>query len=162
MLTFREGSVVDYSSSAVVDRSYRLQGDQLIIFSAANGESEQRETVTWLSNNKVNFLSSKAGGLAEFSRIGTRASATEPLLGEWVSSREIDGHTVQVIRIIRPNGKFLLLIPFLVQPGYYKASGDQLLVTLKSKVIINGPYRVAGNVLTLMTADSKESRYERY
>jgi hypothetical protein len=163
MLEFRAGGVVDFSPGAVVELRYRIEGDQLVLPAATIGGPEQRETVTWLSDDRIRLRSAAAGDPGEeFARQGSRASAAEPIVGEWIGSRDMADHKVKVMYFFAPSGAGLLLIPFVTGSGSYSLDHDTIHLALPNRAPADMAIKVEGDVLTFTTSDAHETRFKRY
>src|SRR3954454_13693205 len=50
MFEFRKGGVVEYSPGAVVEMSYRVEGNELVLPPGTEKGPEQRQIITWLGD----------------------------------------------------------------------------------------------------------------
>ncbi len=163
MFEFHADGAVEYLTGAVVDLSYRVEGDHLISRESAKSDSELREIMKWVGADKVQFQASASVGEGqEFVRTGPQKSTTEPLLGEWLGSREMDGRKLKVLRLFQPGGKMLLMIPFMTQQGRFSVAEQQLTLNLQGRPALPLRFKLTDGVLALTTADAKESKYQRY
>jgi hypothetical protein len=161
MFEFRSNSVVDYSPGAVVPMNYRIEGDQLVLPPAAINGPEQRQSMAWSGNDKLRLKAS--GDLwIELTRQGPTPDVKIPILGEWTSSHEMSGKTMQARYLFYPAGKGVLLIPFLKQSGSYSIRGDSIHLELPGRPPVEGRFKVDGDVLTIPGPNSGESRFARY
>jgi len=161
MFEFRKDGVVDYSPGAVVEMTYRIEGDQLVLPPAIINGPEQKQTMEWSGKDKLRL---KSGGdlWLELTRQGPTPDVKIPILGEWASLREISGKAMPVRYLFYPAGKGLLLIPFLKQSGSYSIQGDSIRLELPGRGRVEGKFKVEDSVLTIPGPNSGEARFARY
>jgi hypothetical protein len=161
MFEFRKDGVVDYSPGAVVEMKYRIEGDQLILPPATINGPEQKQTMEWSGNDKLRLKTGGGPGV-ELARAGQAPDVDHPILGEWTSSREMSGRTMQARHLFYPAGKGLLLLPFLKQSGSYSIRGESIRLELPGRDPVEGKFTVNSDVLTIPGPNSGESRFARY
>jgi hypothetical protein len=162
MYTFHADGVVDFSPGAVVEMRWRVENDQLILASGTAGDPEQKMVIKWLSDDKVQFLSGDAVA-NELTRAGKRSDTANPLIGEWLGTREMNGHKLEVHWLFSSDSKSLLLMPFVSQHGHYEISKSTLHLDVTGTPATDYKYQVRGDVFTISKPDgSHESRFERY
>jgi hypothetical protein len=71
----------------------------------------QKKTIKWLGENNVQFSEGDSTG-EELTRSGDRTDATNPLFGEWIGTREMDGRKLEMHWFFYPAGKGLFLLSF--------------------------------------------------
>jgi hypothetical protein len=160
MYEFHSDGTVDFSPGAIVEMPWRIENDQLILPSATEGGAEQKQTMKWLGDNKLSLGS--GADVAELTRAGERTNAEIPILGEWVTSREMDGRKLEAHWFFYPGGKGLFVMPFVTQHGSYTISGSALQLKVPQ---LNTKYRfvVTDRVLTLSEPNGGHAdRYARY
>jgi len=163
MLEFRAGGVVDFSPGAIVELRYRVEGDQLVLPPATIGGPEQRETLTWLNDDRIRLRSATAADPGEeFARQGARANAAEPIVGEWIGSRDMAGRKMKVMYFFAPSGEGLFLIPFVTGSGSYALDHDTIHLALPNRAPADMTMKIEGDVLTFTTSDAHETRFKRY
>jgi len=161
MFEFRKDGVVDFSPGAVVEMKYRIEGDQLVLPPATINGPEQKQTMEWSGNDKLR-LKVSADAWVELARQGPAPDVQIPILGEWTSSGEMAGKTMQARYLFYPAGKGLLLIPFLKQSGSYSIRGETIRLELPGHEPVEGKLKVDGDVLTIPGPNNGESRFARY
>jgi hypothetical protein len=157
---FHSDGTVDFSPGAIVEMQWRIENDQLILPSATEGGPEQKQTLKWLGDNKLSLGS--GADVVELTRAGERTNAEIPILGEWIGSREMDGHKLEFRWLFSSGGKGLFLMPFVTQHGSYTISGSALHLEVPQ---VNSEFRleVTDSLLTLSKPDgSHADRYARY
>jgi len=157
---FRSDGTVDFSPGAVVEMPWRVENNQLILPAATTGGTEQKLNLKWLGDNKLSWATE--AGVIELARVGNRADAGNPMLGEWIENREMAGRKLEAHWLFYPGGKILLLMPFATQHGTYTISGSALHLNVPGlkpefKLVLTD------NLLTLSEPDGgREDRYARY
>ena len=160
---FRSDGTVDGSLGAVVEMPWRIENNQLILPPETNGGAERKTNLKWLGDNKLNLVSEAA--VIELARVGDRANADNPILGEWIENRKIEGRNFEAHYLFYPDGKLLLIMPFVTEHGSYTISGSAL------HIIKTGPkpesrsylFELSDNLLTLSeSGGGHKDRYARY
>jgi hypothetical protein len=95
--------------------SWRIEDDQLMLRSATVGGAEQKYTLYWLGEKKLKLQTE--GDVTKLVRVGDRSTGGNPLVGEWVESREMDGRNWTPAGWFTPGGKLLFVMPFAIQHG---------------------------------------------
>ncbi|CAN5389470.1 hypothetical protein BH10PSE17_BH10PSE17_09140 [soil metagenome] len=163
MMEFGPGNAFARSPGAVVEFAYRVDNDQLVLPPATRDGPEIREAITWTDRDHVTFRSTSPQDPGQtFVRQGEPPSSSDPLLGEWLGSRVMQGREVTVLRLFRAGGKALLLIPFLFERGTFSVAGDRITFMLPGKPDVGATVQVTDSLLVITTDDSKASRFERY
>src|ERR1035437_9894701 len=149
IIEFRSDGTVDFGIGAVVEMPWRIENDQLILPSATNGGAEQKYTLKWLGENK--FSLGMEAYIQELARVGARADVGNPIIGEWIESREMAGHKLEVHWLFYLGGKLLFIMPFVTEHGSYTISGSTLhIVKLAPKPkSISDLFELSDNLLTL-------------
>lgn len=160
MFEFRPDGTVDFSPGAVVETQWRIENNQLILPSATTGSAEQKYTLKWLGDNKLS-LGSEAS-VQELARVGNRANAGNPIIGEWIESREMAGRNLEVHWLFYLGNKLLFLMPFVTQHGSYTISGSALHLKMPS-LKPEFRFELTDNLLTLSEPEGgHKDRYARY
>jgi hypothetical protein len=163
MFEFRKEGVVDYSPGAVVEMSYRVEGNELVLPPGTDKGPEQRQTITWLGDNKLRLRSpGEPEPGQELVRRGPRKTSPSPIVGEWAGSRDMRGRKVDVRYFFYPGGRGLLLIPFLTQQGSYATSNGTIHLDWPGCPTPDATFRVDDDVLTFTPAGSQPVKYARY
>ena len=157
MLAFQERGIVEYSVGAVVETPYRVEGKELVFPPGRQGEPEQRQALTWLSDDKV-----RLGEGEELVRHGRATKGRPQLVGEWRGTRDMGDHKVQVSYLFYPQGKCLLLIPFQTQRGSYSAAAGRVRLTWPDCPMPDSAFNVDRDVLTFTPTGARQARYARY
>jgi hypothetical protein len=162
MYEFHANGAVDFSPGAIVETPWRVENDQLVLPSGTSGGQEHKQTIQWLSDNKVQFVSGDGVG-DELTRSGGRSDAAHPMIGEWIGTRDMSGRKLEMHWFFYPAGKGLFLLPFLSTHGHYTITNSTLHIEMPNSAAINAQFRVKGDVLTLVKPEkSRELRFARY
>lgn len=157
---FRSDGTVDYSLGAVVEIPWRVESNQLVLPPATVGGAEQKYTLKWLGDNKLRLETE--GGVTELSRVGNRSNTGNPIVGEWIESREMAGRNLEAHWLVYPGGKLLFVMPFAIQHGSYTISGSALHLKI-SGLAPEVTFNLADNRLALSAPKGgHESDYARY
>lgn len=157
---FRSDGTADFSPGAVVEMQWRIENNQLIFPPGTAGGAEQKQSLKWLGDNKLSLGTD--AGVTELARVGDRANAGDPLIGEWIENREMAGRKLEGHWFFYPGGKLLFLMPFAFQHGSYTISGSALYLKITG---LKPEYRfeLKENLLTLSEPEGgHENRYGRY
>ena len=160
------GDVV-YSPGAIVETTYRVEGDQLWIHGSNAGESEEKLKIKWLGENKLRLeppsgSTRREDKVSDLTRRGERGNSKDPIIGEWTGTRDMGGRTLDMLWCFYPDGKSLFLMPFTHQPGHYTVKESTIRIELPEKTI-ERQFEINGDVLTLTDASGTgESRLKRF
>jgi hypothetical protein len=163
---FRANGDVDYSPGAVVETTYRIEGNQLWIHDANAGGSEQKLKIKWIGENKFR-LEPQSGStgetaVSELTRKGERRDSKNPIIGEWTGTQDMRGHKLPMIWLFYPEGKSLFLMPFTPQHGHYTVQESTLRIELSTNTI-ERKFQVNGDVLTIAEpSGTGQSRLARF
>jgi hypothetical protein len=156
---FRADGTIDFSPGAIVDMPYRVEGDQLILPPATTTGPEMKSTLTWPSNDVLRM--STQGQSEEYQRQG-KADPRDRLLGEWLTSREMDGQRMPVQMFFYPAGKSLLVIRFTTQHGRYSVTNGRLLAEFGGRTGLDGTFDITNGVLSLQRSGGRVTKLARY
>jgi hypothetical protein len=156
MLRFRPNGVVDFSPGAIVEQTYRIEGGEIIFPPATINGPEQRQKMEFIGTDRLRLAE------ARFTRSGAALDAKNPILGEWVGRREMDGQQVDAYFFFYPAGKSLLLLPFETIPGHYTIQGSTMRLELPDRKVAEGKFQIEGDVLTAPSSSGPANRYRRY
>lgn len=120
---FQAGGRATYSSCALVEMPYQLEGDQLNIGGQPVG-------VGWHPDGRLQ-LNFGQNHLEDYTRRGEASSANR-LQGEWKGSRVMNGQRVPVTLQFRPGGQALLVMQLREYQGTYRATADGWTLALAS------------------------------
>ncbi len=158
---FRSDGAVDYSIGAVVDASWRIENNQLILPPATTDGPEQKYTLKWLGDNKLRLETE--GTVTVLARVGDRPNARKPIIGEWLEKREMSGLNLEAHWLIYEDGKMLFIMPIKIQHGTYTVSGSSLFLKVPGLEKPEFRFKILDNSLTLSDAEGgQESHYVRY
>ncbi len=157
---FRSDGTVDFGFGAVVEMPWRVENNQLVVPPATVGGEEQKSTLQWFGDSKLRLKTEAS--VTEFTRVGDRPDAGNPLIGEWIEHREMAGHNIEAHWLFYPNNKVLLVMPIKIEHGSYTTSGSVLHLTMPG-LRPECRFEMKDKVLTLSEPDgSNEDRYARY
>jgi hypothetical protein len=157
---FRSDGTVDYSPGAVVEMSWRIEDNQLIIPPATVGGAEQKYTLNWLRDNNLGLETE--GAVTRLARVGDRSNAGSPIVGEWIESREMNGRNLEARWLVYPGSKLLFIMPLAIQHGSYTISGTALQLKIPG-LTPEFRFNLADDVLALSAPKGgHESHYARY
>ena len=151
---------LDFSPGAIVDMPYRVEGDQLILPPATTTGPEQNWTLT-LSGDRVMRLSAP-GQADEYQRQGARTDPRDPLLGEWLTSRDMNGVRIPERMFFYPGGKCLLVLLFKTEHGRYSVTNGRLLGEFGGRVGLDGPFDFTNGVLSLHRSNGRVTKLARF
>jgi hypothetical protein len=155
MLRFRPNGVVDFSPGAVVEMTYRIEGGEIVFPPGTTKGLEQRQKMEFISTDRLRLAE------ARFTRSGAAPDAKNPILGEWVGKRDMDGHPVDAWFFFYSAGKCLLLMPFETSPGQYSVQSSTMRLELPGHKVAEGKFQIEGDVLTAPSQNGS-ARFRRY
>ena len=156
---FRADGTIDFSPGAIVDMPYRVEGDQLILPPDTTTGPEMKTTLTWPSNDVLRM--STQGQSETYQRQG-KADPRDRLLGEWLTSREMDGQRMPVQMFFYPAGKSLLVIRFTTQHGRYSVTNGRLLAEFGGRTGLDGAFDITNGVLSIQRSGGRVTKLARY
>jgi hypothetical protein len=139
---------------------YRVEGEQLIFPPGTTNGPEQKSAITFSADDRLRLAT--GDNTEEYRRQGALQDRQNRLLGEWLGSREMDGHQMPVRMFFYPDGKSLLLIAFLTQTGTYSVTGGHLIATFGGRVGLNGTFDLAGGVLSIHRTNGRVTKLTGY
>ena len=143
--------------------SYRVEGNELVLPPGTDNGPEQRQTITWLGDDKLRLRSpDEPEPGQELARWGPRQTSLSPIVGEWAGKRDMGGQKVDVRYFFYPWGRGLLLVPFLTQQGSYATSDGKIHLDWPGCPTPDATFRVDGDVLTFTPTGSRPVKYARY
>jgi hypothetical protein len=138
---------------------YRVEGDQLILPPSTTTGPEMKSTLTWSSNDVLRM--SQQGQSEEYQRQGA-ADPRDRLLGEWLTSREMDGQRMPTEMFFYPAGKSLLVIRFSTQKGRYSVTNGRLVAEFGGRVGLDGAFDIANGVLSIHRSNGRVTKLACY
>ncbi len=156
---FNADGTFESSPGAIVDMTYRVEGDQLILPPATTTGPETKSTLAFPANNVLRM--STQGQSEEYQRQGA-ADPRDRLLGEWLTSREMDGHRMPTEMFFYPGGKSLLVIRFTVEKGRYSVTNGRLVGEIGGRVGLDGPFDFTDGILSIHRSGGRITKWARY
>jgi hypothetical protein len=156
---FHADGTIDFSPGAIVDMPYRVEGDQLILPPATTNGPETKSKLT-VSGDVLQLA--LEGHVSEYHRRGKVQYLRDPLLGEWLGSREMDGRQMIEQMLFYPGGKSLLVILFTTQRGIYSTTGGRLVATFGGRAGLSGPFDISDGVLSIHRGGGRVTKLARY
>jgi hypothetical protein len=156
---FHADGTFDFSPGAIVDMPYRVERNQLILPPATTNGPEIKSTLT--VSGDVMRMSVEGHG-AEYHRQGAVHDPRDPLLGEWLGSREMDGRQMIEQMFFYPGGKSLLVILFTTQRGAYTVTNGRLVATVGGRVGLDGAFDIRDGVLSIHRSGGRVTKLARY
>lgn len=162
---FHTNGVVAYSPGAIVEISYRVEGDQFVFGpSTTNAAPEQKQSINWFGENR--FRVGSGDQAAELTRKGERTDSNNALTGEWSGTKNVGDHKVDTHWFFYPAGRGLLLIPFQPQQGRYTVKESTIRIELPHADPTEYRFEVKGDVLTMSkiskAGEDGQARFARY
>jgi hypothetical protein len=164
MLEFHADGTVDFSPGAVVETSYRTEGNLLMLPSDTKSGREQKMTIEFVGEDKLrlgpadNTAPDKS---VELIRKGARTDPLSLIVGEWTGKRDMGAHQVEIRWLFYPTLKSLMLIPFSTDHGRFTVEGGKIRFELPREKLAEGHFEINGDVLVLPGRNAP-SRYARY
>ncbi len=156
MLAFRPGGRVDFSPGAVVETTYRVEGNEIIFPPPTINGPEMRQKFAFDGPNQLRLAGEP------LTRRGTSPDPQNLILGEWVGTREMEGHRMEAHYLFYPAGKSLFLLPFQTAPGRYTINGAVMRLELPARRPAEGKFQIDGDTLTLPGPSGSGARFRRY
>jgi len=157
---FHQDGTVDFSSGAIVDMPYRVEGNQLILPPGTTTGPEVKSVVSW-SGDRVMRIA-MLGAVTEYQRQGAQADPHDPLLGEWLTFREMDGNRMPEEWFFYPAGKGLLVILFTTEHGRYSVTNGRLVAQFGGRVGLEGAFAISDGVLSIHRSGGRVTKLARY
>jgi hypothetical protein len=156
---FRADGTFDFSPGAIIDMPYRMEADQLIFPPETTTGPEMKSTVTWPRNDAMRI---NMQGHAEEYRCRGAADPRDRLLGEWLGSREMDGHRMLVQMFFYPAGRSLLVILFTTRHGRYSVTNGRLVGEIDARTALEGTFDITNGVLSIYRSGGRVTKLARY
>ena len=102
------------------------------------------------------------GHATEYQRQGAAPDPRDPLLGEWLGSREMDGQQMSEEMFFYPGGRSLLVILFTTQRGRYSVTNGRLVATFGGRVGLDGTFDITNGVLSINRSGGRVTKLARY
>ncbi|MEO8051976.1 MAG: hypothetical protein ABI833_16280, partial [Acidobacteriota bacterium] len=135
------------------------EGDQLILPPATTTGPEMKTTLSWPSNDVLRMSAPEQ--TEEYQRQGA-ADPRDRLLGEWLTSREMNGQRMPLHMFFYPAGKSLLVIRFSTQRGSYSVANGRLVATFGGRVGLDGAFDITNGVLSINRSGGRVTKLARY
>jgi hypothetical protein len=156
---FNFDRTIDFSPGAIVDMPYRVERNQLILPPATAGGPEIRSTLAWPANDVLRM--STQGQTEEYRRQGA-ADPRDRLLGEWLTSREMNGQRMPVQMFFYPGGKSLLVIRFKTEHGRYSVTNATIVARFGGATGFDGTFEIANGILSIHRSAGRITKLARY
>lgn len=156
MFTFHSDGVVDFSPGAVVEMTYRIEDNELVLPPATTGGAEQRQKFEFTRKNQLRLSE------VLLTRQGAVPDANNLLLGEWLGTREMNGRPLEMRYLFYPAGKCLFLLQFTTSHGRYSIRGSTMRLDLPGHHVAEGKFQIEGDKLTLPGPSGSQDRFRRY
>jgi len=121
---FRANGSVAYSSAAIVESEYGLDGQVLTL-------GGQRVGIGWHPDGRLQFNFGQ-DVIEDFSRKGEVVDAANPLLGEWAGSRLMAGKKIPVSMKFEAGNRALMVLFLKTELGRYQGGAGTWTITLPS------------------------------
>jgi len=157
---FHSDGTVDFSPGAIVEIPYRVEGDQLILPPATTTGPEVKSVLSWPRDRVMRIA--MLGVVTEYQRQGGPVDPRDPLLGEWLTFREMDGRQMPEEMFFYPDGKGLLVIRFTTQLGRYSLTDGRLVATFGGQVGLDGTFDITDGVLSINRSRGRVTKLVRY
>jgi hypothetical protein len=157
---FRSDGTADIGLGAVVEMPWRIENNQLVLPPETDGGAERKANLKWLGDNKLSLVSEAA--VIELARVGDRADAGNPIIGEWIENREMAGRNLEAHYLFYLGGKLLFVMPIKTQHGTYTISGSTLHLKAPDRET-ESRFELTDNLLTISESEGgHELGYARY
>jgi hypothetical protein len=157
---FHADGTVDFSPGAIVEIPYRVEGNQLILPPATTTGPEVKAVLSWPVEHVMRIA--MLGAITEYQRQGPPVDARDPLLGEWLTFREMDGHRMPEQWLFYPGGKGLLVIRFTTDHGRYSLTNGNLAATFARQGELDGAIGISEGVLSISRSGGRVTKLARY
>ena len=161
MYEFRADGTIRFSPGAIVDMPYRFEGNQLIFPPATTGGPEQKSRIEWSGKDLFRMSADHQDG-GVYHRQGAQTDPGNPLLGEWLGSRQMDGRRLETRMIFDAAGSCQLLIKFTTQQGKYSADEGRLVARIDGSTALEGTFEISDSLLTIHRSGGRVTRLKRY
>src|SRR4029453_12814057 len=148
LFEFKEGGGFAYSPGAVLEMPYRVEGDTLVLPPEIRSGPERTLQVDWLSDDSVR-LSAKGSPNITLVRRSAKPGDKKSILGEFSGQQDVEGRTMDVVYLFGPEGKVVLLMPFVKTQGSYTVDGAKIRMAVPDRWSAEGTFKVEGDTLTL-------------
>jgi hypothetical protein len=157
---FHADRTFDFSPGAIVDMPYRVEGNQMILPPATTGGPEIKSKLTWPGDRVMRIA--MPGAVTEYQRQGPPADPRDPLLGEWLTFREMDGTRMPEEWFFYPAGKSLLVIRFTTQHGTYSVTNGRLVGIIGGQTGLDGTFEITNGILSINRSRGRVTKLARY
>ncbi len=161
MYEFRADGTIRVSPGAIVDMPYRVEGNQLILPPATTDGPEQKSTIEW-SGKDLFRMSADHQDEGTYRRQGAGRDLQNPLVGEWLGSRQMEGRKLEMRFIFDGSGGCQLLIKFVTQQGEYSAREGRLVARINGATALDGTFEISDALLTIHRSGGRVTRLKRY
>jgi hypothetical protein len=156
MYEFAADGTVQFSPGAIVPSTFQLEGNRL---SLDSGERTLYE-VAWAGDNRLRM--GLSGATEEYARLGARRDPQNPLIGEWIGTRDMNGTLVRTHWIFQADASALLMIRFKTENGTYSIRNGMLAAKFAGGGALAGTISIADGVLSITRAGGRVTKLARY
>jgi hypothetical protein len=151
-IEFLPAGIVKYSSAAVVELTYSFKGQTLVLKFTDPEKGPQPDqvlTVESLVREKMTARSQDAPDVQQWARMGIPESNDNLILGNWTSSRNMDGRTLLSSWRFRQDGSAVFTVPFVTKTGRYQMNKNSIRLDVEGAIAVEGPLSWEGEILVL-------------
>ena len=148
MFEFRTGGVVLIRPGAVVDGTYAVEGNEMVLPPLREKGPPNRQTIDLKQPGKLRLLQGKQVSM-DLTRVGKLPAGKPTVVGEWVGMRMMDGQNLEMRIFFYANGKSLFLLPFSTEQARYSVEAGKMKLTLPDGKVSEGPFQLKGNSLQI-------------
>lgn len=162
MFEFRSGGVVFIRPGAVVDGTYSVEGNEMVLPPLRENGPRNRQTIDLKQPGKLRLLQGQEVSM-DLTRVGKAPAGNPSVVGEWVGMRRMDGQNLEMRIFFYANGKSLFLLPFSTGQAYYSIEAGKMKITLPDGKVSEGRFQLNGNSLQIPSVRSGSvTRLARY
>lgn len=144
---------VTMSFGAIVDFTYRVEGNRLITTFSQPGEAPEETTAEFVVGGDVLTLNpNDPETRRRMTRMGQAVGGARPIVGAWTYTHYTGS---QAIDRYSRNGSMLLSVPFQSVEGTYKLLDGRITITLEGQAPSEVSIRVSGSKMTLTDHGTK-------
>ena len=156
---FHPDGSIGITPGAMVDFTYRLDGDRLVMsfIEPGTGEVSEHAVAVRFKGDSMTQADPESGEKVRYSRLGEAEADAPPIVGAWSFKHYTGGKALQVYTA---DGHGHLRVPLRTDRGTYTLAGDTLrIVTRKRTVEMHCV--IDGTTLTLRSPEGPPEQYRR-
>jgi hypothetical protein len=152
---------LDSYSAAISEERYQLVGTDTILLQSKNGQEKQE--VEWDNQDRARIEDEAAGKSIELTRLGKTSDVKNPLVGEWLTTREWKGAKYPGRVFFFPDGRVIWIITLRTEHGRYSVQNGDLRLEVFGRPVVKGSFSVMENRLTLPSVKGTgSSSFDRF